>query len=149
MGFFQELPERYSGKAAVHLAYDEALPHLVYGGADVILIPSKFEPSGLTQMEAMRYGSVPLVRKTGGLADSVEDYNPRTRAGTGFVFEGFDHYAFFGAVVRALETYKYPKYWQGIQQRAMRADFSWNKSAREYVALFKKAIGFKRKKATS
>ncbi|MBI4132922.1 MAG: glycogen synthase [Candidatus Sungbacteria bacterium] len=148
MGFFQGLPQRYPGKVAVHLTYDEALPHLVYGGADVILIPSKFEPSGLTQLEAMRYGGVPLVRKTGGLADSVEDYNPRTQTGTGFVFGKFDHYAFFGAIVRALETYKYPKQWAGIQKRAMKADFSWSKSAREYIALFQKAIEFKRENAT-
>ncbi len=144
MGFFQELPEHYPGKVAVHLAYDEALPRMVYGGADVILIPSKYEPSGLTQMEVMRYGGVPLVRKTGGLADSVENYNPRAQTGTGFVFEPFDNYAFFGAVVRAFETYQYPKCWEGIQKRVMKADFSWTKSAREYITLFKKAIEFKR-----
>ncbi|MBI2097289.1 MAG: glycogen synthase [Candidatus Sungbacteria bacterium] len=147
MTFFQGLPELYPGKVAVHLTYDEALPRMIYGGADVVLIPSRYEPSGLTQMEVMRYGGVPLVRKTGGLADSVENYNPRAQTGTGFVFEPFDHYAFFGAIARAFETYQYPKYWAGIQKRAMQADFSWTKSAREYIALFKKAIELKRSSA--
>jgi starch synthase len=91
-------------------------------------------------MEAMRYGLVPLVRKTGGLADSVEDYNAVEQTGTGFVFEKYDPYAFFGAFIRALETHKYPKVWQGLMKRAMSANFSWEKSAKEYVGLFKKAL---------
>ena len=125
---------------AGHFTYDETLPRLILAGADSILIPSKFEPCGLTQMEAMRYGAAPIVRKTGGLADSVIDYSSREQTGTGFIFEQFDHHAFYGAIVRALETYKYPKFWEGIQKRAMNADFSWTNSAKEYVELFKKTI---------
>jgi starch synthase len=138
MSFFEELDKQYS-QVATHLSYDEILPHVVYSGADMILIPSRFEPSGLTQMEAMRYGTVPLVRKTGGLADSVEDYDPSQQTGTGFVFEKYDPYAFFGTFIRAFETHKYPKIWQDIQKRAMAANFSWEKSAKEYVELFKRA----------
>ncbi len=138
--FFQDLANKYPKRVAGHFTYDETLPRFILAGADSILIPSKFEPCGLTQMEAMRYGAVPIVRKTGGLADSVIDYNPREQTGTGFVFEQFDHHAFYGAIVRALETYQYPKFWEGIQKRAMKSDFSWTNSAKEYVELFKKTI---------
>ena len=141
LSFFSELEKQYH-QVATHLSYDGALPHMIYSGADVILIPSRFEPSGLTQMEAMRYGALPLVRKTGGLADSVEGYYPDSHGGNGFVFEKFDKFAFFGAFVRALETYHYKTIWAAIQKRAMSANFSWNKSAVEYVSLFKKAIAF-------
>ncbi|MEK7069666.1 MAG: glycogen/starch synthase, partial [Patescibacteria group bacterium] len=142
MTFFQELAKKYPQKVGIHLSYDEVLSHIVYAGVDAIIIPSRFEPSGLTQMEAMRYGVVPIVRKTGGLADSVVNYDPANKIGTGFVFEKFDNRAFYGAMVRAIETYRYPEFWRGIQKRAMEADFSWTKSAREYVELFKKAMEY-------
>ena len=144
MTFFQELAKKYPQKVGIHLSYDEVLTHTVYAGVDAIIIPSRFEPSGLTQMEAMRYGVVPIVRQTGGLADSVVDYNPANKIGTVFVFEKFDNRAFFAAMVRAIETYRYPEFWRDIQKRAMKADFSWTKSAREYVELFKKAIEYHR-----
>lgn len=139
MAFFDELGKKHKN-IATHLSYDDILPHVIYAGADSILIPSRFEPSGLIQMEAMRYGAVPVVRRVGGLADSVEDVDPKNNTGTGFVFEAYDHYAFFGAFVRALETYRYPRVWQDIQKRAMAANFSWEKSAREYVKLFERAL---------
>ncbi len=142
INFFHTLIKENPDRVAGHFTYDESLPRLILGSADAILIPSKFEPSGLTQMEAMRYGVVPIVRKTGGLADSVIDYDATNQIGTGFVFESFDSYVFYGAIVRALETYKYPKLWEGIQKRAMKADFSWTYSAKEYVKLFGKAISF-------
>ncbi len=142
MTFFQELAKKYPQKVGIHLNYDEILAHMIYAGADAVIIPSRFEPCGLTQMEAMRYGTVPIVRKTGGLADSVVDYNPTNQTGTGFVFEKFDNHAFYGAMVRAIETYRYPEFWRDIQKRAMKADFSWTKSASEYVELFKKAMEY-------
>lgn len=145
MNFFQELAGRYPEKVAVNLNYDEALAHEVYAGVDAIIIPSRFEPCGLTQMEAMAYGTVPVVRKTGGLADSVTDYDPVNKTGTGFVFEKFDNRAFYAAMIRAIETYKYPGFWRDIQKRAMTVDFSWTKSAKEYLELFKKAIEYHRK----
>lgn len=140
MSFFQNLTEKYPRNMAGHFTFDDVLAHRIFSGADAVLIPSKFEPSGLTQMEAMRYGTVPLVRKTGGLADSVTDYDPKTKRGTGFVFESFDQYSFFGAVVRAIETYRYSKVWQEIQRQGMKSDFSWASSAKEYGQLFEKAI---------
>ncbi len=141
LSFFADLEKKYS-QVATHLSFDTTLPHVVHSGADLILVPSKFEPSGLTQMEAMHYGALPLVRKTGGLADSVVDYNENAKDGAGFVFEKYDKYAFFGAFVRALETYKHPKEWVTLQKHAMTTDFSWKKSAKEYVELFKKAMAF-------
>lgn len=145
LSFFSDLDKKYD-QVATHLSFDNILPHVIYAGADVILIPSKFEPSGLTQMEAMRYGALPLVRKTGGLADSVIGHDPREKISTGFVFEKYDMHAFFGAFVQALETYKYKDVWSQIQKRAMATNFSWDKSAYEYVELFKRAIAFNNSK---
>lgn len=143
MSFFGEMAKKFPERVAAHLSFDLVLPHLVFGGADAILIPSKFEPSGLTQMEAMRYGAIPIARRTGGLADTVEDYGPENEAGTGFVFEKFSSQAFSIAMVRAYETYRHPSLWKNFQQRAMSKDFSWEHSAREYVRLFEKAIDIK------
>ena len=139
VSFFSELDKKYK-KMATHLSFDNLLPHTIYSGADAILIPSRFEPCGLTQMEAMRYGVVPIVRKIGGLADSVTDHTSLEDPGTGFVFENYDKYAFLGTFMRAYETYKYPKIWQGIQKRAMKENFSWEKSAKEYEKLFLRAL---------
>ncbi len=139
--YFGELDKKYP-QVSTHLSFDRALPHTIYAGADVILIPSRFEPSGLTQMEAMRYGAIPLVRKTGGLADSVEKYSPKEKTGTGFVFEKYNNFALYGAMVEAIETYKYKDNWKAMQKRAMSANFSWKKSAVEYIELFKKAVNF-------
>lgn len=136
MSFFQDLEKRYPGKVAANLIFDRDLPHLIYAGADAVLIPSKFEPSGLTQMEAMRYGCIPIVRKTGGLADTVEDYNPEKESGTGFVFTNFDSLSLAMAVTRAYENFRNPKVWAELQKRAMEKDFSWKNSAAEYAKAF-------------
>lgn len=141
MGYFQDLAARYPDKVAAHLKFEPNLPHLVFAGADATLIPSKFEPSGLTQMEAMRYGCVPIVRKTGGLADTVEDYNPETGEGTGFVFENFDSLALIIAVTRAFAAFGSKREWEKIQKRAMKKDFSWEGSAKKYAALFTDVLG--------
>ena len=142
MSYFQDLEKRFPGRVAASLVFDKELPHLIYAGADVVLIPSKFEPSGLTQMEAMRYGCIPIVRKTGGLADTVEDYNPEKNIGTGFIFENFDTMSFVIAITRAYENYRNPEIWNGLQRRAMETDFSWKKSADEYVKVFLTAKSF-------
>ncbi len=139
ISFFSELDKKYKN-VATHLLFDNVLPHTIYAGADAILIPSKFEPCGLTQMEAMRYGVVPIVRKIGGLADSVKDHTSEDDPGNGFVFEKYDKYAFLGTFMRAYELFKYPKIWQGIQKRAMKENFSWEKSAKEYEKLFLRAL---------
>jgi starch synthase len=139
ISFFGELAKNRKN-VATHLSFDAILPHVLYAGADTILIPSRFEPCGLAQMEAMRYGMVPIVRKIGGLADSVKDHTSEEDPGTGFVFEQYDRYAFLGTFMRAYEIYKYPKIWREIQKRAMKENFSWEKSAKEYEKLFLRAL---------
>lgn len=140
MGFFKELSERLPKNVSAHLTFDTVLPRLVFSGADMILVPSKFEPCGLVQMEAMRYGSVPIVRKTGGLADSVADFNPRTGEGTGFVFEDFNSLSLAVAIARACEHYRNQPVWKKIQKQAMSANFSWENSAVEYSRIFEIAL---------
>lgn len=140
MSFFQTLEKSFPQQVAAHLKFDEILPHLIWAGADALLIPSRFEPSGLIQMEAMRYGCVPIVRKTGGLADTVDDYRPEENKGTGFVFKDFDSLAMSIAIVRAWENHRYPKTWLKIQKNAMKKDFSWQNSAKQYLDLFLKAM---------
>jgi starch synthase len=135
-----ELQSTYPNKVGVHLMPDFTLPRLVFAGADIMLIPSRFEPCGIVQMEAMRYGSVPIVRATGGLADTVKNYEPETDEGWGFVFHEFDAWAFFAQIVRALETYRQEKNWRKIQTRAMSQDNSWESRAKIYVELYEKAI---------
>ncbi|OGZ34202.1 MAG: hypothetical protein A2Y98_02600 [Candidatus Portnoybacteria bacterium RBG_19FT_COMBO_36_7] len=138
--FFQELQKKYPERVAGHYFFDSKLPRLIFAGADSVLIPSRFEPSGLVQMEAMRYGTIPIVRKTGGLADSVENYIPGQNEGTGFIFENYDKYALLVAIIRAAETFKNKKEWTGLMKRAMAKDFSWQKSAKEYIKLFSIAL---------
>ena len=140
MGFFHDLETRHPGKVVAHIKFDAVLPHLVFAGADVVLIPSRFEPCGLVQMEAMRMGCIPIVRKTGGLADSVEDYNPDKETGTGFVFERFDSSSLMIALIRAFENFRDKKKWQELQKRAMEKDFSWDSSGEKYLELFSRAI---------
>ena len=142
MGFFKELVEKLPEQVSAHLNYDNTLPRLIFGGADIILIPSKFEPCGLSQIEAMRYGVIPIVRKTGGLADSVTDFNPDTGKGTGFVFDNYDALSLVLTIARAVENYKNKSLWKKIQKQAMQEDFSWTKSALEYSKIISKAITY-------
>ncbi|KKW45923.1 MAG: Glycogen synthase [Parcubacteria group bacterium GW2011_GWB1_56_8] len=137
--FFKELSGAYPSRVGVHLEYDEKLPRMIYAGADAVLVPSRFEPAGLVQLEAIRYGCIPIVRKTGGLADTVEDFDPHGGKGTGFVFEPFDPQALLITVVRAYESYRNKREWMRLVERAMSQDFSWKNSARKYMALCRKS----------
>ncbi len=145
MGFFRDLAERYPKQVAVHLSFDSILPRLIFGGTDMILIPSRFEPCGLVQMEAMRYGAVPIVRRTGGLNDSVSDFNTKTGEGNGFSFGDFNALSMAIAITRAMEHYKNPTVWKEIQKQAMATNFSWEKSALEYTKIYEKAIDARKK----
>jgi starch synthase len=104
------------------------------------LMPSRVEPCGTSQMIAMRYGSVPIVRATGGLADTVQDVSPTSRQGNGFMFQAYDRWMLFAAIVRAVETFKHKDIWRQIQVRGMQGDFSWMGSAHKYVDLYERAI---------
>jgi starch synthase len=142
VGGFRSLREKFPKKVGAHLMLNYTLPRLLFAGTDCLAIPSKFEPAGLTQLEAMRYGSIPIVRKTGGLADTVTDLDPVEDTGTGFVFKHYDPWALFSQMVRAYENFHHPKVWRGLTKRAMSADFSWEASAKKYVELYRKAIAF-------
>lgn len=142
---FQDLQKKFPKKVGVHLMPNFTLPRLVFSGADAMTIPSRFEPAGLTQLEAMRYGAVPIVRKTGGLADTVTDLNPSGETGTGFLFQEYNPWALYGALIRAYENFHHPKVWEALVKRAMRADFSWSASAKRYANLYHRAIQLKKK----
>jgi starch synthase len=137
---FTELERKYPDKLRVYLTFDEALAHRVEAGTDVFLMPSRFEPCGLNQMYSLKYGTVPIVRKVGGLADTVVDYNPVTGEGTGFVFEDYTPDALLAAVRRAVELYARKRAWTKLMKAGMRQDFSWEKSARQYSQLFERLI---------
>ncbi len=136
----KELHENFPNKVGVHLMPDFTLPRLVFAGSDMILVPSRFEPCGIVQMEALRYGAIPIVRATGGLADTVKNFEPETMEGWGFVFKEFDVWGFFAQIVRALEIYRQKKIWVEIQKQAMEQDNSWESRAKEYVQMYEKAI---------
>lgn len=137
---FSRMVQQYPRQAAIFLTFNAPLTQRIYAGSDMFLMPSRFEPCGTGQMIAMHYGGVPIVRATGGLADTVQDFDPRTGAGTGFVFKQYDRWALFAAIVRAIETFKHREAWRQIQLRGMAADFSWARSAAEYVDLYRRAI---------
>jgi starch synthase len=131
--------ESYPDKVAITIGYDEALAHLLEAGADIFLMPSRFEPCGLNQLYSQRYGTVPLVRKTGGLADTVIDAFPETlcnNTATGFVFNEATSGTLMETIKRALIVYSQPETWKQLQSSGMQKDYSWNKSAKEYNALY-------------
>jgi starch synthase len=136
----KELQKEYPDKIGPHLLIDFELSHLVFAGVDIMLIPSRFEPCGLVPMEAMRYGSIPLVHGVGGMVDSVEPYNPDTDEGFGFVFKNYDPYSLFAQIIRALEIYRNKSDWEKLIKRVMKEDNSWDKRAHEYISLYEKAI---------
>ena len=140
---FNEIKGRFPSKAAVYLTFNAALAQKIYAGSDMFLMPSRFEPCGLGQLLAMRYGSIPIVRETGGLKDTVNDFVPETNDGNGFTFKNYDAIAMYTAIVRALETYRYREQWRTLVQRVMQADFSWQRSAGKYEDLYRRALTHK------
>ncbi len=144
----QELAELYPDRLSAQILYSDALSRRIYASTDAFLMPSRFEPCGISQMFALRYGSVPIVRHTGGLVDTVSDHNPREGTGNGYAFETYDPYALMGCMMRAWEGFNYPQSWQALQQRGMDVDFSWDRSAQAYAAMYDKAIISKQKRLT-
>lgn len=139
MDFFLDLQKKLPEQMSAILQYDNDLPHLIFAGCDVLLIPSKYEPAGLTQMEAMRFGAVPVARRTGGLADTINDEHPGG-SGTGFLFDNMDPLELLIAMTRAYAGWRHRAEWKSLRKRVMEKDFSWDRSAREYAEIFKKAI---------
>ncbi len=127
--------EQFPEKVGYFFNFDIPLPYLVFAGADAVLIPSKFEPCGIVQMEAMRFGCVPIVRKTGGLADTVNNFHPGGE-GEGFVFDEYDPWSLFTTIIRAKTTFDFQETWERLAKRVMQKDFSWKKSAIKYLEIF-------------
>lgn len=138
---FRWVAQKYPGRVGVHIGFDGILARLIQAGSDLFVMPSRSEPCGLTQMYAMRYGTPPIVRATGGLVDTVEDYVQGAERGTGFVFREANSAALYQAIGRACATYyDRPQEFRALQVRGMRRDFSWAGSAPEYVAVYRWAI---------
>jgi starch synthase len=150
---WRALGARHPDRVGARIGFDESLAHLIEGGADIFLMPSRFEPCGLNQMYSMRYGTVPVVNGVGGLADTVIDYVPasrksgrgpvspkRSEGGTGFVLASYTPAALLDALRRAIATFRDAGQWQAIQLAGMRQDFSWDRSAREYVKIYERAL---------
>ena len=136
--------KQYPDKLGLVLGFDNPLAHLIYAGSDFFLMPSRYEPCGLGQMISLRYGTIPVVRHTGGLADTITDFNPQTGAGNGFSFREHTSVALFGAVARALLTMKTPPAWQRLVKNAMACEFSWGRSAKSYLELYQRAVEHRR-----
>jgi starch synthase len=131
---WRELAARHPQRVGVHIGFDEGLAHLIEAGADMFLMPSRFEPCGLSQMYSLRYGTVPIVRAVGGLADTVRDNK------TGFVFHDYSPEALWATLQRAREAFKNRRKWRALQAAGMKQDYSWDRSAREYVRIYEKVI---------
>ena len=136
----RKLAQRFPTKLAFRSGYDEPLAHRIEAGSDLYLMPSRFEPCGLTQLYALRYGTVPIVRATGGLDDSVVDFDPQTSTGTGFKFTDYTAKALVATLKRALAVYRTRDLHRELRQRAMSVDFSWDASARRYADVYAEAM---------
>lgn len=137
-----EMPGRYPGQVGVQIDFDDSLAHRIIASSDLLLMPSRYEPSGLTQLYGLRYGTIPIVRATGGLKDSVREFNPGTGEGNGFVFGPYQVPEFLQALDRALEVMRQKEKWAKLIRNAMTADFSWSRSARSYADLYQKLAEF-------
>jgi starch synthase len=135
--FFQDLARRFPDRVAYRSEFDEPLAHLIEAGSDMFLMPSRYEPCGLNQMYSLRYGTIPIVRNTGGLADSVQHFDPGTGRGTGCVFNDYDAPAVNWAVNTALDWYAEPRSWGPLMQNAMAKDYSWTRQIKEYDLLYR------------
>jgi starch synthase len=147
VNLFSWAEQNYPGRVAARFVMDHALAHQVYAGADIFLMPSQFEPCGLSQMIALRYGTLPIVRETGGLRDTVLSYNEFTGEGNGFSFFNYNAHDMLHTIERALDYYWHkPEIWAKIQERGMSTDFSWDRSANAYIDLYSKLIGSRKEK---
>jgi starch synthase len=139
-GYLRTIIDRHPGKGGIRFEFDNGSAHLVEAGADIFLMPSKYEPCGLNQMYSLRYGTVPIVRRTGGLADTVQEFDPSTGIGTGFVFTTYDAEEFKAAIDRALTLWTEKQAWQRVMQNGMSQDFSWAQSATKYVQAYHRVV---------
>jgi starch synthase len=141
---FLNMAHHLPGKVFSYIGYNNELAHLIEAASDMLLMPSRYEPCGLNQIYSLKYGTVPIVRKTGGLADTVQDWHEYLstgeETGTGFSFNDYSSHALYSTVERAIRTFYDKETWRKIQRNGMAKDYSWDKSAKEYIELYKKAI---------
>jgi starch synthase len=143
--FFSDLAERYPDSVGVQIGYNNELAHWIEAGSDFFLMPSRYEPCGLNQIYSLKYGTIPIVRATGGLDDTIEQYDETTGSGTGFKFWEISSHAVYYAIGWAVSTYyDRPNHIARMQQKGMNQDFSWDKSAREYVKVYQHAMKVQR-----
>ena len=141
---FTQVARKYPQKAGIRIAYDDRLAHKIEAGADLFLMPSKYEPCGLNQIYSLKYGTIPVVRGTGGLDDTIIHYDPATKKGNGFKFTRYEAKEFLTTIKAAIRIYSEPEHWSQLLRNAMMADFSWKKSAEVYFQLYRKAVAQKR-----
>lgn len=137
---FRYIQSQYPNKASVHITFNEGLARKIYAGSDLFLMPSQFEPCGIGQLIALRYGSIPIVRETGGLFDTVHSYNEFTGEGNGFSFTNYNAHDMMYTIGRALHFYRQPEIWKQIFDNAINSNYSWNQSAEQYVELYRLLI---------
>jgi starch synthase len=136
----QEAAIRHKGQVGFEMGFDEPLAHRIMAGVDMSLIPSRYEPCGLTQIYALKYGTVPVVRATGGLDDTVVPFDPLTKKGNGFKFGPYKAEAFASAIRQAVNLFQDPRIWKRLRANGMKADFSWDKSARRYMEIYRSVV---------
>ena len=136
-----QIAAHYPGRMSAQILFNSALSHRVYAGSDAFLMPSRFEPCGISQLIALRYGSVPIVRRTGGLVDTVSFHDPVNQTGTGFSFDRYEPLDMYTCMVRAWESYRYSDAWRLLQKRGMSCNFSWETSAEKYIQLYRSIPG--------
>ncbi|MEK6733389.1 MAG: glycogen synthase GlgA [Candidatus Omnitrophota bacterium] len=134
---FQDLAKKHKGKVGVSIKFDNALSHKIEAGADMFLMPSRYEPCGLNQMYSLKYGTVPVVRAVGGLDDTIQNFNPSTKKGNGFKFKDATNEAFLGAIKDAVAIFKNKKLWDALVKNCLACDYSWESSAEQYLKLYK------------
>jgi starch synthase len=139
--FFKDTLAKYPSQAGVKILFDESLAHRVIAGSDFSLMPSRYEPGGLTQIYSLKYGTIPIVRATGGLKDTIINFDTNTKGGNGIVFSSYDTQSLMTAIDRALAIYYQTGNRETLMKSAMAADFSWGNSARAYLSLYQNLVG--------
>ena len=134
---FQDLTKKHKGKVGVSIKFDNALSHKIEAGADMFLMPSRYEPCGLNQMYSLKYATVPVVRAVGGLDDTIQNFNPATKKGNGFKFKDATNEAFLGSIKDAIATFRNKKLWDTLLKNCVSCDYSWESSAEQYLKLYK------------
>jgi starch synthase len=141
---FENLHRKYPKQLGIKIAFDNALAHKIEAGADMFLMPSRYEPCGLNQIYSLKYGTVPIVRATGGLDDTIKDFSPLHEDGNGFKFKDYSAHCLLEAIQRALQVYRERTVWEKLMTRGMSADYSWNQSARAYLKVYQDTLAKKR-----